>query len=107
MSNQEIIIGEIISNGIYTQEEVEAFLAKGIEPPVHTYQRWKELGYRVRAGSRAKIKTRLWKHKTDKNKDSAETDKNEVEVADNSGFFLAPAYLFTLDQVDRYMEVTK
>lgn len=92
MTNQDIICTEAIAHNIYTKEQVEALISTFTDLGLHTYGDWKNLGYQVRKGEKARIKTKLWK-KT-KNK---ETGKEEKE----SKFYLCTAYLFTKDQVDK------
>ena len=98
MTNTQIIINEAIANGLYTKEEVETILESGHMIPLHTFQTWKSAGYIVRKGEHAKITTRLWKY-TSKNK-SAEADGETVGDALNHSY-LAKAFLFTADQVER------
>ena len=98
MTNSQIIISEAIANGIYTKEEVEAILESGHMIPVHTFTTWKSAGYSVKKGEHAKIVTRLWKFST-KKAGSAEAD--EDGEADNSHYYLAKAFLFTAEQVEK------
>lgn len=87
MTNIQIITKEVIINKIMTKEEIEK--VKTI--PVHTYQYWKELGYQVRKGEKAAIKTKLWKQITVKTEDGGSAQK----------LILAAAALFTWKQVDK------
>lgn len=96
MTNQDIICSEAIAHGIYTKEQVEALISTFTDLGLHTYGDWKHLGYQVRKGEKAKIKTKLWK-KTNKKTKNKETGKEEKE----SKFYLCNAYLFTKDQVDK------
>ena len=101
MTNQEIIIQEILINNIYTAEEVAAFFEAGVVPPVHTFQTWKSLGYKVKKGEHAKITTSLWKHTKKAKKEDIETGEEEVDAG---RFYLAKAFLFTKDQVEKIEE---
>lgn len=100
MTNAQIIINEAIANGIYTKEEVEAILESGRMIPVHTFQTWKSAGYAVRKGEHAKITTRLWKFST-KKAGQGEADADADGEAENSHYYLAKAFLFTAEQVER------
>ena len=41
---------------------------------IHTYQKWKELGYQVRRGEKAIAKFPIWKYVSCKNEETKETD---------------------------------
>ncbi len=99
MTNTEIIIAEAVKNGIYTEDKIENFLAKGVAPPIHTYAFWEQNGYRVKKGQHACITTRLWQLEPPKKTD----DGDETE----EHFYLTKAHLFSLEQVERYMEVAE
>ncbi|MCD8110143.1 MAG: hypothetical protein LUE14_08605 [Clostridiales bacterium] len=101
-SNTERIMRDAIANGIYTQEQVDMFLSAGKTPPIHTSETWRRLGFRVKEQESPRLCTKLWQY--------AENDT----LPDNSGkeesgghFYLTKAYLYTSDQVERYLEVTK
>lgn len=103
MSNFEIITAEAIAAGIYTKEEAEAIISQGMTLPVHTYNAWKAAGYQVRKGEKARITTKLWKHKREKTTlpmKNAETGETENVEQESSSYYMAKAFLFTLDQVD-------
>ena len=72
MTNNEIIYSEAIAAGIYTQEQADAILASGHALPIHTFPEWKRLGYSVKKGEKAAIKTRLWKYTTQPTKAARE-----------------------------------
>ena len=61
----------------------------------NTFQKWKEMGFKVKKGEHAVTCTKLWKPKAKKY-----TDTNGEEKVENN-FFLARAYLFKLNQVER------
>lgn len=81
MCNAEIITSEKILNNI-TEE-------------VHTYAKWQSLGFQVKKGEKAIIKTMLWKKVKSKNKD---TENVEEET---SNFHLVKASLFSKSQVEK------
>ena len=61
--------------------------------PIHTFQRWKELGYSVKKGEKSDIKILIWKHATKK----VETEDGETDV---SRMFMKTAAFFTFAQVE-------
>lgn len=81
MTNEQIIMQEKALNGI--------------DEPVHTYQVWKKMGFKVNKGEHACIKTSLWRMSNKSKKD----DEEEREH-----FYLAKANLFASSQVSRIEE---
>ena len=73
-------------------EEVEI---KEIEP-IHTFNGWKELGYRVKKGEKSKIKFKIWFWGKGKKK---ETEDGEEETRGNC--YMRTAAWFTMNQVER------
>lgn len=99
MTNTEIIINEALANGLYTKEQIEIILASGQMIPLHTFKAWKDNGYIVKKGEHARITTRLWKY-TNKTKKGTDADENTDGTAHNH-YYLAKAFLFTADQVEK------
>ena len=101
MTNQMIIMqqqDELAKAGIlnYTGREIEVTLPdesvivfKEVEE-IHTYARWKELGYQVQKGEKAVAQFLIWKHTSRKNK---ETDEEEARM------FMKKASFFKQSQV--------
>jgi len=101
MTNQMIIMFQqeaLAEAGIleYTGREIEVMLPdesvmtfKEVEP-IHTYSRWRELGFQVQKGETAIAKFKVWKHTSKKNK---ETDEDE------SRMFMKTASFFKQSQV--------
>ena len=92
-TNQEIIFNEV--------------LMRGITEDVHTYAKWKSLGYQVKKGEKALFQTMLWKKKTKKTKkndtenvENVENTENEEgkEKKNNDYFFLAKSSMFGRSQ---------
>lgn len=83
MTNEQIIQNE------------KKLLGMGEFEPLHTFQKWKEMGFKVKKGEHAVTCTKLWKPKAKKY-----TDTNGEEKIENN-FFLAKAFLFKLDRVER------
>lgn len=99
MTNTEIIINEAVANGIYTEEQVEEILSAGYTLPIHTFQVWKSAGYIVKKGEHARITTRLWRF-TNKSK-KADEEQADADGTENNHYYLAKAFLFTADQVEK------
>ena len=106
MTNEQIIANVAISEGIFTEEEVEAMIEAGKELPLHTLQGWSARGKRLGNGKTYKLKkgehgieTRLWKKK-DKNYKSEDESSDEEGLPTNRDFYLAKSFLFRADQVE-------
>lgn len=100
MTNFEIVAHEAIVNNIYTKEQLENLVANMQDLGLHTYGEWRKMGYQVRKGEKAKIKTHLWKKS--KKPEYEETDDGKTKK--NQRFYLCKAYLFTRDQVEKIKE---
>lgn len=59
---------------------------------IHTFQRWKSLGYSVRKGEKAVTKLSIWKHTTK----PAETEEEQPE----SRMFMKVSAFFAASQVE-------
>ena len=74
--------------------------------PIHTFQKWKSLGYQVKKGEKSSIKFPIWKHtvkmlKTDT--DNAELNKMNAMVNEQGGqtnMFMKVSAFFTFAQVE-------
>ena len=83
--------GRILKGVNLAGEEVEI---KEIEP-IHTYQGWKKLGYKVKKGEKSKIKFPIWFYRKKKK-------EAEDETASESGnCYMRTAAWFTRDQVEK------
>lgn len=73
---------------------------------IHTFQKWKELGYSVKKGEKSSIKFPIWKHTRkmlDTNTDNAELNKANAMVNEQGGqtnMFMKTAAFFTFAQVE-------
>lgn len=92
MTNLEIIMAEMVTRNI-TEE-------------LHTFNKWKSLGYKVRKGEHG-IETRLWKYNNKKKEEAPEDSDEETKKKYKSGFYLAKSYLFKQSQVEKIEEVEK
>lgn len=108
MTNAQIILAEQIrlaDEGIlkYTGRILEAVLADGTTTeikeiqPIHTFQAWKSMGYKVKKGEKAIAKFPIWKYTTKKS-------ENDEEEQVNGRMFMKVSAFFTNEQVEK-MEV--
>ena len=104
MTNYEIITQTALMEGIFTPEEARPYLEEGLSLPIHTFQEWHNLGYMVKKGEKAKMCCRIWKYSS-KNIPTDENTNNE-EVQEGH-YFLAKAYFFTKDQVEKLLVEVK
>lgn len=81
MTNAEIIKGYKIMTGL-TEE-------------IHTYTKWKAMGYQVKRGEKSQHSIGIWKHTTKK-----VVDKSGEEV-DSRKMFMKTAHFFTKSQVEK------
>lgn len=93
MTNLEIVASEVVANNLLTEEQVEEMILKFGTLPYKTYQEWKYEGYQVKKGSKAIIKTKLWK--------KVKENKVKDDEQDTSKFILVKASLFGADQVEK------
>lgn len=94
MTNEEIILKEserLVQEGILKTVEIDG---EEIPEPIHTYQKWKALGYKVKKGEKSTIKIPIWKY-TSK---TVTIDNKEVL---SSATFMKTAAFFTRAQVEK------
>lgn len=70
---------------------------KLVEEPeaIHTYAMWKQLGYQVKKGEKAKASFTIWKCVAGK-----KADEESDQEPDNK-MFMKKAHFFTIDQVEK------
>lgn len=104
MTNSEIIFRqslELMKQGIIkttgrvlTQELPDGSKVEINEPEeIHTYNGWKDRGYQVKKGERAKASFSVWKYAGKKDEETGE------EI--NGKCFQKKSYWFTADQVEK------
>lgn len=71
-----------------------------IPEQIHTFQRWKSMGYSVKKGQKAIAKFPIWKYTKGKKPD----DMDEEEAAEKGYCFLKMSSFFTTDQVEKIEE---
>lgn len=98
MTNEQIIAD--IATTIWGDEAVDEMIRQG-NIPLHTARGWVMIdpAYRIRKGEHG-IQTRLWKKRKKKNSSDDEMD-DQCQIPNNSDFYLAKAYLFRGDQVEK------
>lgn len=117
MTNEQIILneslrlmeeGKLKGTGQYAEVDLGNNVKTTIELPeaIHTFKRWKELGYSVKKGQKSEIKITIWKHTTkmlDTNTGNTETDKMNQQINDQGGqtsMFMKVSAFFTAAQVE-------
>lgn len=89
----------------YTGRVLKALLPDGTETeikeiePIHTYARWKAMGYQVKKGEKSNIKFPIWKYTKGKKKDMTEED-----AQDRGYCFMKMSAWFTQAQVEKIEE---
>ena len=103
ITNGEIILREslrLVDEGIlkttgrvFVQELPDGTKVELPEPePIHTYNGWKDLGYQVKKGEKAKASFMIWKYH----------GKKDEETGEESGrCWQRKASWFTFDQVEK------
>jgi antirestriction protein ArdC len=82
---------------IENDEEVEKEMQ--LPESIHTYEKWKQLGYQVRKGEKAIASFPVWKMTKPSKKAQEEAEKNE-ETA-HGHMFLKQSSFFKMSQVDK------
>jgi antirestriction protein ArdC len=90
VKNIEIIAlatAELVNAGTITADE-----------EIHTFQKWKSLGYSVKRGEKAVVNLAIWKHTS---KVNAETQEEETAM------FLKTAAFFSTSQVEKIKPIKR
>lgn len=114
MTNAMIILNESVrlmeegvlkGTGQFVEIENEDGTTRQLEmpEPIHTFQKWKELGYSVKKGEKSTIKFPIWKHTT-KEKPVEELTGNPIEDAPITNMFMKMSAFFTFAQVEKIVE---
>jgi hypothetical protein len=111
MTNTQLIINEAINTEIYTEESMKEFIEKNSMLPLNTFLGWKSLGYTVKKGEKAMIKTKLWKFTNYKKRKLTEEFNDmskimeiskDIEVPEKPNhYYLTNATLFDISQVEK------
>ena len=107
MNNQTIITTEsfklmkegiLKGSGIFqTIEDMDGVVME-VELPmeIHTFNGWKERGYRVKKGEKSQIKIPIWKYTVKRNI----SEDGAIETVEDKMFMKLAAF-FTLEQVEK------
>lgn len=90
MTNTEIVAfawGQLVGSGVISAEE-----------EIHTFAKWKSLGYAVKRGEKCVVKLSIWKHTS---KVNAETQEEETAM------FMKTAAFFSTSQVEKIAPVKR
>ena len=102
MTNEQIIAD--IAARIYGEDAVTDMIENGEDIPLHTVKGWVARGpYRIKKGEHG-LEARLWKKRKRKDKDASTDEEQPAEEASNGDFYMAKAFLFRVDQVERIAE---
>ena len=63
---------------------------------IHTFQKWKSLGYSVKKGEKCVVKLSIWKH-------TVKTDKESGE--ESASMFMKTAAFFSTSQVEKIQPI--
>ena len=89
--------GKLKGTGRFVEIETDQGVQKMEEPEqIHTYAKWKELGYQVRKGEKSDIKITVWKYRG-----RVQHDEESGEDIETGRCFMKTAAFFTAAQVDR------
>lgn len=88
--------GIIKGTGKFVEIETDKGMQRFEEPEeIHTYAKWKSLGYQVRKGEKSEIKIQVWKYRG-----KIQHDEESGEDVETGRCFLKVASFFTQAQVD-------
>ena len=90
MTNVEIVAfqwAQLVAAGTISESE-----------EIHTFQKWKSLGYSVKRGEKAVASFTIWKH-------TVKTDKESGE--ESAAMFMKKAHFFSTSQVEKIQPVKR
>lgn len=93
IKNVEIVAlatAELIGAGVISAEE-----------EIHTFAKWKSLGYAVKRGEKAVVKLSIWKHTT------KQITLENGEAAEDTRMFIKTAAFFSSKQVEKIAPVKR
>lgn len=92
--------GKLKGTGVFVTVEMNGE-TKQLEMPeeIHTFNGWKERGFKVKKGEHSEIKFPIWKH-TVKEKRADELTGNPLEDAPKTNMFMKLSAFFTAEQVE-------
>lgn len=93
MTNIEIVSmawAELVGSGVISAEE-----------EIHTYAKWRELGYTVKRGEKCIVKLTIWKHT------AKEKTLDNGETVTDARMFMKQAAFFSTSQVEKIQPVKR
>ena len=69
--------------------------------PLHTYTKWKQLGYQVKKGEKSEHRITIWKACTKK-----VHDEESAEIIETNKMIMKTACFFTIAQVEKVVTAT-
>ena len=93
--------GKIKGTGTYITMEFDDGKTQTVEKPeeIHTFNGWKERGYKVKKGEHSAIKFPIWKY-TKKEKPEEEKTGNPLDDQPITNMFMKMSAFFTIEQVE-------
>ena len=106
MDNITLIVKAALNAGIFTENQVKQYLQESGDIPLHTFKGWKERGYNVRKGQKAKLKCDIWRYKKQVNTVPAKKENGEEteQEIDTSHYYKKLSAFFTGEQVERVQQ---
>lgn len=95
MTNAEIIMRESFELVKQGRLKLIGEGENAMPEPIHTFQKWKELGFQVKKGEKSDIKFPIWKHSVRVVTNETGEEKKEPSV------FMKTAVFFTFSQVKK------
>ena len=93
MTNAEIVAfawGQLVGSGVISAEE-----------EIHTFAKWKSLGYAVKCGEKCVVKLTIWKHTT------KQITLENGENVEDAKMFMKTAAFFSTSQVEKIQPVKR
>ena len=93
MTNSEIVAlawGQLVGNGVISSTE-----------EIHTFAKWKSLGYSVKRGEKAIVKLSIWKHT------SKQITLENGENVEETAMFMKTAAFFSTSQVEKIKPIKR
>ena len=103
--NSSAIMAAGVEAGIIKPVQLLEYLQTGKMPAVHTFDVWKNAGYRVKKGEKAAFQARIWKYTEKVKTETEEEQTKETEEKKGHDFIRKTAYFFTAEQVEKMPEI--
>ena len=103
--NSSAIMAAGIEAKVITPIQLLEYLQTGKMPAIHTFDVWKNAGYRVKKGEKAAFQARIWKYTEKAKTETEEEQAEETEEKKGHDFIKKTAYFFTAEQVEKMPEI--